>query len=77
MLSKLPRSILNVIITRNEAALLEEAGTAPVACVSGLFPCKLLKASLFFYDSPCLPPVLLHPSCSGAPAPLIAKFSMT
>ena len=54
---KLPRSILNVITTRNEAVLLEEAGTASVAYVSGLFPCELLEASLF-YESPCLPPVL-------------------
>ena len=54
---KLRRSILNVITTRNEAVLLEEAGTASVAYVSGLFSCELLEASLF-YESPCLPPVL-------------------
>ena len=71
--SKLPRSTLNVITTRNEAVLLEEAGTASVAYVSGLFPCKLLEASLFS-ESPCLPPVLLLPPRSGAPAPLIATI---
>ena len=69
--SKLPRYTLNVITTRNEAVLLEEAGTASVAYVSGLFPFKLLEASLF-YESPYLPPVLLLPPRSGAPAPLIA-----